>query len=316
MAKEDVAVSGGEPEIGEILEAENMGAAAVVADIVKEHIAPRLMQLEDPDGLTAPVLVLPRGLTAHSIAKFVDEYADAPRRRKGVARFVELASFIAHANRFKDVDSAIFAKPDVPQLVSVLDYHRAGPEPFPRFGEHRGLYEPPLSDEWKAWTGQDTKVMGQAAFAEWLENHITDVADPSTAGDTAKALADLIGCSFASPSKLLELSRGLSIRVDSKMQQTVKLATGEASMQFVASHNDETGAPIKVPGAFLVALPVFRGGAPYQLAVRLRYRAAGGSVSWFFEVYRADRVFAHAFQEACDTAAKETGLPLFVGSPE
>lgn len=288
--------------------------ASVVAAIVRDHIKPE--QLELPDG--NDVLLLPQGIEAHSLKPFLDEYRRAPERRKGIAYLGDLDSFIAHAKRFADEDSALFADPSAtnPSLTAVLDYHRIGSDGAPRFGQHRGVYSFPLSDEWQAWQKSNGKAMGQAEFAEFVENRVTDLADPSGAGESALALAEAIGATFASPSKLLELSRGLSLRVGARVQNATNLTTGEVQMQFVTEHQDERGAPLKVPGAFLVALPVFRSGALYQLAARLRYRLRDGVVSWFYELHRSDRVFEHAFKEACDLAQKETNLPLFVGAPE
>ncbi|MDB4993662.1 MAG: uncharacterized protein JWM74_1094, partial [Myxococcaceae bacterium] len=288
--------------------------------IVKEHIKPQLMTVgKDTEEMrSAEVLMLPRGMRAHSVKAFLDEYRTAPERRKGTAKLQDLASFIAHAKRFKNTDSALFANPDpkAPSLTSVIDYHHSGPKDYARYGEHRGLYCFPLSDEWKAWTSLAGVGMSQEVFAAWVEDHITDVADPRAAGETAKALAQTIGAEFASQARLLELSRGLSIRVGQRLKTKVNLDSGECSLQFESEHQDETGAPLKIPGAFLLALPVFKTGAAYTVAVRLRYRTSGASVTWYVDLYRADRIFDHAFNEACEQAQTETELPLFVGAPE
>lgn len=291
--------------------------AEAVADIVKEHIKPQPVGLDsyDEGGGQHHAIALPKGLVLHSLKPLEDERRTAPERRKGHAKLTDLASFIAHANRFKDKDSAIFADPTpgAPKLVSVLDYH---PPTSARFGEHRGVYAFPLSEEWQAWTSRNRTPMSQGDFAEWVEGRIVDLADPAGAGPTAKALADAIQCTFASPSRLLELSRGLQVHVGEKVHQAVNLATGEAAVQFVATHQDAQGAPLRVPGGFLVAMPVFRSGALYQVAARLRYRVKEGNITWFYELYRTDRVFDDAFREACETATRETGLPLFQGTPE
>lgn len=292
--------------------------AAAVASIVREGLATRAMKLEDGALNAVTVLAVPKGIDVVSVKKYFDEHLDAPERREGTANLEDIESFIAHAKRFADADSALFAcsNPASPALLSVLDYHRIGAASSPRFGRHRGVYSFPLSDEWKGWVARNAQVMDQAAFAELVENRITDVLDPAGAGETPTKLAEAIGCKFASPTKLLELSRGLSVRVGAKIRTAQNLATGEAALTYVSEHQDEHGAALKVPGAFLIGLPVFRNGAPYQLAVRLRYRVREGGITWFYELYRADRVFDHAFREACEHARTETGLPLYVGSPE
>jgi uncharacterized protein YfdQ (DUF2303 family) len=291
--------------------------AGVVAEIVTEHLKPALLDLRTPDGGSASVLVLPTALEAHSIKEFVDEYRTEPDRRRGTATLFDLDSFIALAKRFMDKDSMLFADPKetAPALLVVFDYHRGGGGK-PRFGEHRARYAFPLSNEWTKWTQHNATVMNQQSFAEWIENNLTDIAPSDNIGPGVKAFAAQIGGSFASPSRLLELSHNLSIRVGSKIHHAQNLGTGETQFTYVTEHQDEAGAPLKVPSAFVLAIPVFRGGALYQVPARLRYRVKDGAVVWFYDLYRTDVVFDHALKEACDRAHKEIELPLLYGAPE
>lgn len=292
--------------------------ASAVADEVRKSIEPRVQLLTDPEGQNREFLFLPSEVRVESVKAMLEEYRTRPERRRGVAVLTELDSFIGHVNRFKDGDSAIFAdrSPSQPSLLAVLDYHRAGAEGAPRFGGHRAKYAFPLSEEWIAWTSQNGKPMGQGEFAKWIEDRLPDVADPSLPGAGATKFAALLDCKFASASKLLELSRGLAVHVDQSVAGHVTLGSGESSFTFSEVHNDKGGAPLKIPGAFLLAIPVFRGGAPYEIPTRLRYRVKGGQVSWFYDMHRASAVFDHVVDEACERAIKETSLPLFAGSPE
>lgn len=306
----------------------------VVAELaVKAAQKPGVAKIE-VDGEEGVFLVLPQGLRAESIKKFVDEYRERPARKTGTVRLGDLASFIDLVERFKDSESVIFARAagqpsqnagsQPPVLEAVFNYHEpthlaegTGDKGQPRFGDHRAIYAFPVSEEWLAWTRGNGKQMSQEEFAAFVEDRIGDVADPGQASGT---LADFfrakLGVEFATPARLMELSRGLSVRVGQRVRNAQNLATGEAQVQFIEEHADEAGVPLKIPGAFVLAIPVFQFGAPYQVAARLRYRLAGGSINWFYELHRADRIFDHAFKEACDTAQERTGLPLFIGSPE
>jgi uncharacterized protein YfdQ (DUF2303 family) len=314
--------------------------ATSIADIVRKHVTPTLLDVSGgaggasslgPNGSDeVPVLVLPTGLQAHSVKKYLDEYREAPERRRGTAKLHELASLVDHVNRFKDADSALFAMrdPRSPQLVGVLDYHRRNVRTevdgatvtasgAPRFGEHRAIYTFPISEEWEAWLEQDGKSMDQAAFAHWLEDRITDVADPNDAFASAKKFADALGVpSFAAPSRLLALSRGLTIHVDQRATAKLDPASGETTVFYAEAHQDEQGAPLAIPRAFLIRIAVFREGEHYQFPVRLQYRHAGGRISWSYKIHDATRAFDHAFREACEEAAERTELPLFFGCPE
>jgi uncharacterized protein YfdQ (DUF2303 family) len=295
--------------------------AAVVATLAERAaFKPCTVEIGHGD-LTAEVLFVPDGKGGyhqHSVKKLLAEYRDAPERRIGTATLTDLVSFIGHVVRFHDEDSAIFADktPANPSLLCVLDYHRAGAAGAPRFGTHRARYAFPLSDEWVAWRAANGVTMDQEKFARFLEEHLADVGAPDLAGPKAKAFAELFSCGFAGAGKLLELSRGLTVAVGRKVSNHQNLSTGESVLSFAEEHSDAAGKPLKVPGAFLVTLPVFRGGALYQIPARLRYRVQGGSIHWSYDLARLSEVCDHAIDEACDLAAEKTGLPLFAGTPE
>lgn len=290
--------------------------ASAVANIVTRLTKPALVVLEpneDP-AKAIKVLVGPGG-DVISIKKFVDEYRTGPERRKGTTTLHDLSSFVQFVMRFQDQGSAIFADRinATPLLTAVLDYSQ-GNGAAPRFGEHRAVYPFPLSDEWKAWTSLNAKPMGQAAFAEFLEGRIADVIDPLSALETTKELMESLLCKFASPARLMDLARSLTVRVESTVANQQNLSSGESVLRYDTVHTDERGAPLDVPGAFLISVPVFRSDVRYQLAARLRYRVKEGKVTWWFELYRSAETFDHAFSQACLFASAQTSLPLFMGA--
>lgn len=303
---------------GELLKAVASSEAAAVAEIVEKYVEPRLMNVTD--GIkTVQVFVAPEGIDITSVKALVDEYRDGPERRKGTVELTELKSFVAFVKRFLDEDSALFADRDAtaPALLAVLNYHCMTADGRPRFGDHRARYAFPLSDEWKAWTAGSGKKMSQADFAAFLEDRIIDVADPLMALESTKAQMEALQCAFASPARLIDLSRGLTIRVSSNVVSQQNLANGVCMMRFETSHQDERGAPLEVPGAFVIKIPVFRGNdAAYQLAARLRYRVNEQKLVFWYELFRTTETFDHAFNEACDFASVQTELPLFMGKPE
>jgi uncharacterized protein YfdQ (DUF2303 family) len=300
-----------------------MDANKEYAEWLQNRAGIELKTLTDADGEEIKVAAVPVGWSLQSVKKLLDEYLPAPERRKGVATAHDLDSLIAHVNRFKDDNSALFADgtDGSPALIGVINYHRAGAETGDeaRFGDHRVVYRFPLSDEWAAWTANNGQRMSQADFAEFLENRILDVAPPPSekkADDPLAEIAKTLGGTFASASRLLELSRGLAISAKINAKGAINLSTGEAQITFDETHADGRGAPLKVPNLFAIAIPVFRQGAVYRIPVRLRYRLLAGAVSWSYELYRADKAFDHAFREAASKAQKDTGLPLFYGTPE
>lgn len=308
--------------------------AKTVADLVKTLHNPQLVTVTD-GATSAPAALIPRGMELQSVEGLLGANRQRPKRRRGTASFTDLDSLIAHANRFKGKDSALFAIDDrkAPQLISVINYHQAGFEGAPEFGDHRGHYHFPLSDEWLAWDGKNADPMTQGEFAAFLEDRIGDVLPPPTEapdksmakgntspeGERGSKLAELqklLGGEWAGQSRLLELARSFKVYENSTVKNAINLQTGEVQLQFETEHKDQSGAPLKVPNMFLIGIPVFRLGPVYRMAVRLRYRNQGGKLFWIFQLYRPEAVFDDAFKEGCAYAAKETGLPLFIGKPE
>lgn len=291
------------------------GDAQAIIDTVEALHGVEEVGLEDNT-----VLIVPSGKSVHDLKPYLDARRTRPERRKGTARLTTLQSFIEHAVRFADDHSVIFAddSPTAPSLVSVLDYHEQEATGAPRFGQHRGVYAFPVSDEWKAWSKVAQGPLDQAALAAFLEERIVDVLDPAAAGEGTKHFAAELGIALASPARLMDLSRGLTVRVDSKVVNHVNTSTGEAQIGYEENHTDRAGGPLKVPGGFVVAIPVFRAGSLYQIPVRLLYRVQRGEqrVVWSLRPHRAERVFADAFDGAAREAAEATGLPVFFGTPE
>lgn len=171
--------------------------AAAIIDFTKTYHTAYAMPLTWPAGVHSPeLLIIPQGMKAESVKKYLDEYRDRPERRKGTARFDDLDSFIDHVIRMKDAHSAMFAVRDreKPRITAVLDYHElrdeATREGLPRFGEHRSLYAPQTSDEWRAWLKMDGEPMTQGDFAAFLEDRIADVVAPPIAFAAWKAQAE------------------------------------------------------------------------------------------------------------------------------
>jgi len=290
-----------------------------LVEAVHKAYEPRLESLQ-PDGLLehdeARVLLVPDGMKVESIKRYIDECRTAPERKRGTARLQDLDSFVAHVNRHSDDGSVLFAdsSPLGPTIHAIYDYHMPK-DGAARFGEHTAVCSFPLSSEWVAWLSRNEKSFDQASFAALLEERIVDILDPVNASENTKAVCKLLNCEIASPSALMALSRGLTVRVGQRVANHTNLASGEGKIIFETSHTDENAKPLNVPGMFLIGVPVFRNGARYQISARLHYRVNGGSLVWSFSLYRHDNAFDHAFDEACTKARNETKLPLFIGAP-
>jgi uncharacterized protein YfdQ (DUF2303 family) len=300
-----------------IADTDTQNVAQTVYDITSKLTTPTPITLANG----AQVVAVPEGIQLTSAKPFGDEYLTAPERRKGTANLYDQESFIAHVNRFKDDDSALFSSHvrTSPSITAVLNYHRRGAAGDPRYGDHIAFYPLPVSDEWTAWTKNNGKGMTQTDFAIFLEDRILDVIhihDDAVLSERISNFRALINGSFASPTRLLELSKGLSITADEKVQNQINLQSGEAKLSYSSEHRDAAGEAISVPNMFMIAIPVFLNGTLYQIAVRLRYRLKQGQITWFYEMYQTDQVFDDAVAHVRTDVVEHTGLPLYVGTAE
>ncbi|MGH1447401.1 MAG: DUF2303 family protein [Cognatishimia sp.] len=262
-----------------------------------------------------------------------------PARRKGTAKFADLQSIIAWANRFKGETSALFAKPDMsaPTLTCIADYHAEGPvdvttttgDASARHCHHRAIYDFPLSEEWKAWMGVSGEPLKKDILGEFIEAQAKDVMDPTPAilkGNISDKnqpwenrlieTAQKIEGRYGQLTELLAMSKQFQVHETSNLTVKTNRDSGEQEIQFVNEHKAPDGKPLSIPNLITIAIPVFMGGAPYRMPVRFRYRKMGGEVRFILSIYNPEKAFEAAFKEAVEQATAETALPTFLGTPE
>lgn len=262
------------------------------------------------------VLIDRKSGTAKSIKTLIEEFRERPARKIGTAKAFTLESFVDLTNRHKTPESVIFADTNwrQPSLTTVIDYHTKDAAGPPDNGKHRIHYEFPLSEEWAAWMGLDGQQMDQKAFAEWIEEHLPELAAPTAA--EVDELEKTFNMTVASPNKMVMLSRGLQVNVESRVKTSTTLQSGEGELLFEEEHRDAAGNKLSVPGLFILAIPPFFMGEPVRMPVRLRYRVIAGQVKWTFKIFRPDVYITTQIEEDLATAAQKTGLPHFRGKPE
>jgi hypothetical protein len=320
-----------------------MTTPAVTADAVKEIAA-----LVRKDHVEVSLVPLPRkalGLGTYveqphvaiirkgdsveiqSIETHIAAARGKPRARTGTASVTSLASFITLVNRHKRIEeSVVFSDTDwrKPSLTAVLDYHLpasdddrdsdAFEDAGARNGKHRVHYAYPLSDAWQEWVAANGRKMAQADFAQFLEDHITELAAPTEA-ERNEWEADF-KAKFATPSELLDLSRGLEVTVGSRIKNRTKLQTGETQMVFEVEYAGADGGELVVPGLFLLSVAPFHRGESIRIPVRLRFRAGGSDIVWFFEMIRPDKFIDERLADDAGEVAEATGLTVIDGTPE
>lgn len=330
-----------------------MPVEATQAEAIKELVAlasqargleiTTIANVAEVDGLPVQIPVgIRHGTTPEvvDLSRLFEAWRDRPATKRGTATALTLKSFVDLTNRHKTPHSVIFADTDwrKPSLLAVIDYHEKGATPVEGeigevaagtdpIGEIAGTYAPrpdnlkhriayayPLSDTWKAWIAQNGEMMSQGDFAAWIEDHIADLSSPE---DAEKIWLERdLQTTVATPSALIQISRGLQINVEAKVKNVVTLQSGAAQIAFEENHLGNDGKPLTIPGAFLLQVAPFFGGDVVRVPVRLRYRVMGGVTKWFFSMHRPDIYITQRLKDDIFYVARDTALPVYEGTPE
>lgn len=296
----------------DIKAAAELGAEAKGIDVLR-------IETKDLPGMPGSVpLAVRRGAnpSVESVRARLEEFRLHPERKRGTATVDTLESFIGLVNRHRTADSAVFADMDwkKPSLTAVIDYHEAEAGGCAAFGQHRVHYPFPLSEEWQAWIAKNGEKMKQADFAWFLEDRIPELSAPT---DAERILYERdFSTTVANPAQVVELSRGLAVHVETKVKNAITLSSGEGQIVFDETHQDGAGGRLKVPGIFILQVSPFFMGDPVRIPCRLRYRPMGGTIVWFYEIWRPDQVITEHVRRAFKDALEGTGLPGFEGKPE
>ncbi|WP_261666924.1 YfdQ family protein [Erwinia mallotivora] len=242
-----------------------------------------------------PAIALPDKYSLESL----ESHQLSPSRIRQRVRLISPASLIAYITKFKDERSVVFADKENTKIVAVLDYHESASAA--NWGEHKASYDCPFSDDWKEWAGRDKKAMNQTDFAEFLENHIQNVAPVS---DDYKG---------PSGTALLEMVLAFQETRKAEFKSVRRLQDGTYQMAY---SDEKSGAGnTSLPEKISLAISPFHNGSPYQVDARIRYRLRDAQLVLWYELIEPQKIVEHAFQEIIvDLENQLADVPVFEGS--
>jgi len=243
-------------------------------------------------GDVEPYAVVPVGHTLEGLARFIPE---KPRRTRQTVKLSDLRSFVVYVARFRDPErSLIYTQEARLTATAILDHPAPGQ---PDWGQHRAVFTLTPTPAWTAWLGVNGRRFGQVEFAEWVENHLPDIADP-TGG------------------VLLEMVKQLDIRKAVQFESSIRLDNGQTQLTYVET---VTGSQAKstatIPETFILGLIPFEGADQYKLTARLRYRLTEGKVALWFELLRPGDVVRDAWSRVVEQIGAAGAVPILGGEP-
>lgn len=234
--------------------------------------------------------VIPEGAKVEDLERLLP----IPARARAAVTAGSSETFAAYVKAFARPETVVFGEQEKFCLIGIIDYHS---KETPAFREHRVTYAAPRSLEWKTWRGTSGNRMAQADFAQFIEDNVVDIRDPTGA-------------------EVLEVSRGLQAKKSVEFASAIRLADGSQQFTYAETIDGTTAkGTMKVPEEFTLGIPVFFGGPLYEVRARLRYRIDGGKLQLWYDLYRPEHIEADAFLAICADVTAATGIAVWEGLP-
>lgn len=245
-----------------------------------------------------PFVIIPNDHKVVGLADFVENNrCDHPYRVKAIVKVLDASSFCHYYTLFSDMNSRVFADETANKILAIIDYHGAGSDGGPRWGEHRIDLTLRPSKEWETWIEKNGQKWGQMDFAEFLEDNAPDIVTPSAA-------------------TMLDVARTLSAKSAVDFGSAIRIANGSVQFKYTEQVQGTFGSGnIDVPEQFSIAIPVYIGCERVSITARLRYRINSGKLTFWYNLLRPEEIARNAFIAARMQISETLKIDIINGSP-
>lgn len=220
-----------------------------------------------------------------------------PENPQGTLTLLTPESFSRAITENRDDRTKVFADSEKSEIVCVFDFLQGGgrvpggsPEArnrgWGKFSAKIGFAESRKLKEWKG----TLEWMTQAQFANFIEDHLEDVLEPS-GHDLLTIATDLEASSSGSFKGKVNLDNG-----------SVRLA-----------YSDEVETTVEVPKNLILGIPLFEHGDRYKLPARLRFQIGGGSVKFRLLFTNLADAKEQEFERIVQEIEEKTGEAIYRG---
>jgi uncharacterized protein YfdQ (DUF2303 family) len=217
-----------------------------------------------------------------------------PRRKSGTVAVQSANSFVAYVGKHGTASSEVYADRIGKKIVGVLNAGTAAPgelldEGLAGWGDHRVEFDMQFTDEWKAWLENDGKLLPQVAFAEFIEDHQSDINVPGGA-------------------EMLEVAQSIIATSSVNFESTKRLSTGEAQLEYREEINGTAGkGTLEIPTIITLGLRPFEGAVAYAIDARFRYRINGGNLHLAYKLVEPEVKIRDAFESVVNDITEQLG---------
>ncbi|MBA4865960.1 DUF2303 family protein [Streptomyces sp. PSKA54] len=231
----------------------------------------------------------------HKIDLTGPEHTGIPPRKTGSTTVRDATSWIAYWVKHSDGNSEVYSDSERLTVTAVLDAHT---DQTARWSGHRLVLSLRQTDAWKQWLQFDGKLLGQEQFAEFLEDHLPELLEPSSAD-------------------MLEIAQSIQATSKVDFQSGTRLRDGQRQLQYVETTTAKAGqkGQLTIPETFVVGLVPFEGSEGYRLTARLRYRIEGSGLRMGYKLERPGDILRTAFADVVAAIGEQIDAPVMNGAP-
>jgi hypothetical protein len=225
---------------------------------------------------------------------------DGPANPAGVEIHQTPQSFAMAVAANEDSRTRVFADAEKWKITAVFDYLEDGGRSYQMpadgrkigWGQHRAEIDFRESRKVKEWR-KALEWLGQAEFANFLEDHLEDVTEP--------AGSDLLG-----------IVTDLEATVGGGFKGRVNLDNGGVSLHF----QSEVETAVEIPRVLKLSIPLFEHGDRYLLPARLRFQITGGTVKFRLIFTNLDDAKEQEFTRIVKDIDEQISSALYMGRLE
>lgn len=231
----------------------------------------------------------------HKVDLTGPEHTGVPPRKSGTTTVRDARSWSAYFTKHSSQASEVYADSERLTITAVLNAHAAD---APSWGDHRLILQLRTTDAWKQWLNNDGQLLDQETFAEFLEDHLPELLEPSSAD-------------------MLEIAQSLQANTKVDFTSGVRLASGQRQFQYVETTTTKAGqkGQLTVPETFVIGLIPFEGSEGYRLTARLRYRITDRGLRMGYKLERPADVLRTAFSDVVNAVDGDIEQPVMNGTP-
>lgn len=253
--------------------------AAVVAELATAATAPAQIsiKLEGTNALV-PAISVPERTTVHSLEHLLPK----PLRQRGTTKFLtlkDLHSFMSDqigpknsARRQESgLEPIVFANKDDLKFTAILN---APTGVTNAWMDYRATVQLKKTRQLIIWQEKNKKRMTQEEFALFLEEYLQDIVAPNSAD-------------------VLHFAETLEATKTEVFKSSIKTSTGETKLAYSSERQGEQST--ELIETFELGIPLFDGGDPYKIVVRLFHRVNEQKLTFWFELRHIDYILDQAW---------------------